>query len=212
MASHLWAFLGISLLVIVTPGPDTALTIRNSLFGGRCGGIFTALGVSTGQAMWALATSAGVASLVLASAALFAAVKLLGAAYLVFLGLEGLSHALRPARADPPLLAPGRPRRLAPASAFRQGVISNLANPKMAVFFMSLLPQFAPAGGATSFAAFAALGALFSAMTLVWLAGYALVVARAGDFLRRPTIKRWLAGLTGAALIALGLRLAAEER
>ncbi len=211
MASHLWAFLGISLLVIVTPGPDTALTIRNSLFGGRGCGIFTALGVSTGQAIWALATSAGVASLLLASAALFAAVKLVGAAYLVFLGLEALRHALHPARAEPPLCAPGRPRRLTPVGAFRQGVISNLANPKMAVFFISLLPQFAPAGGAT-FAALAALGALFSAMTLACLAGYALAVARAGDFLRRPTIKRRLAGVTGAALIALGLRLAAEER
>ena len=211
MSGHLWTFLGISLLVIATPGPDTALTIRNSLLGGRRGGIFTALGVSTGQAIWALATSVGVASLLLASAALFAAVKLLGAAYLVFLGLEALWHALRPARAEAPLFAPDRPQRLAPASAFRQGVISNLANPKMAVFFMSLLPQFAPAGG-TSFAGLAILGALFSAMTLVWLAGYAVAVARAGDFLRRPTIKRWLAGVTGAALVALGLRLAAEER
>jgi len=211
MASHLWAFLGISLLVIVTPGPDTALTIRNSLFGGRGCGIFTALGVSTGQAIWALATSAGVASLLLASAALFAEVKLVGAAYLVFLGLEALRHALRPARAEPPLCAPGRPRRLTPVGAFRQGVVSNLANPKMAVFFISLLPQFAPAGG-TTFAALAALGALFSAMTVVCLAGYALAVARAGDFLRRPTIKRRLAGVTGAALVALGLRLAVEER
>jgi threonine/homoserine/homoserine lactone efflux protein len=211
MASHIWAFLGISLLVIATPGPDTALTIRNSLLGGRGCGIFTALGVSTGQVIWALATSAGVASLLLASAALFAAVKLLGAAYLVFLGLEALWHALCPARAEPAPFASGTPRRLVPASAFRQGVVSNLANPKMAVFFMSLLPQFAPRGG-TSFAALAGLGALFSTMTLVWLAGYALAVARAGDFLRRPTVKRWLAGVTGAALIALGLRLAAEER
>jgi len=79
------------------------------------------------------------------------------------------------------------------------------------VFFMSLLPQFAPAGR-TPFAALAALGALFSAMTLVWLAGYALAVARAGDFLRRPTVKRWLAGITGAALVVLGLKLASEER
>ncbi|MFI5023640.1 MAG: LysE family translocator [Alphaproteobacteria bacterium] len=211
MSGHLWTFLGISLLVIATPGPDTALTIRNSLLGGRRGGIFTALGVSTGQAIWALATSVGVASLLLASAALFAAVKLLGAAYLVFLGLDALWQGLSPARADMPLSAPGRPRQLAPESAFRQGVISNLANPKMAVFFMSLLPQFAPASGA-SFAALAALGALFSAMTLVWLAGYAVAVARAGDFLRRPAIERWLAGVTGAALVALGLRLAVEER
>jgi threonine/homoserine/homoserine lactone efflux protein len=211
MSGHLWTFFGISLLVIATPGPDTALTIRNSLLGGRCCGIFTAFGVATGQLIWALATSTGVASLLLASAALFAAVKLLGAGYLVFLGLEALWLAFRPARAGTPASVPSRPRQLAPVRAFRQGVVSNLANPKMAVFFMSLLPQFAPAGSA-SFTALAALGGLFSAMTLFWLAGYALAVARAGDFLRRPAIKRWLAGITGAALIALGLRLAAEER
>ena len=211
MSGHLWSFLGIALLVIVTPGPDTALTIRNSLLGGRTCGIFTAFGVSTGQAIWALATSAGVASLLLASAVLFAAIKLLGAGYLVFLGLEALWQGLRPAGGDAPFSAPGGLALFAPASAFRQGVISNLANPKMAVFFMSLLPQFAPAGS-PSFAALASLGAVFSAMTLVWLAGYALAVARAGDVLRRPTIKRWLAGITGAALIALGLRLASEQR
>lgn len=211
MTSHLWAFAGVSLLVIVTPGPDTALTVRNALLGGRRGGIFTALGVSTGQAIWALATSAGLASLLLASAAVFAAVKLAGAAYLVFLGGDALRHALRPAPAEAALSAPGRLRPLAPAGAFRQGIISNLANPKMAVFFLSLLPQFARAGSA-SFAALALLGALFAAMTLVWLAAYALALARAGDVLRRPKIAPWLAGITGAALIALGLRLAAEER
>jgi threonine/homoserine/homoserine lactone efflux protein len=211
MSGHLWTFLGISFLVIAAPGPDTALTIRNSLLGGRRSGIFTALGVSAGQAIWALATSAGIASLLLASAILFAAIKLLGAGYLVFLGLEALWQALGPARGAAPLAKAGALRLLAPANAFRQGVVSNLANPKMAVFFMSLLPQFAPAGS-TSFTGLASLGAVFSAMTLVWLAGYALAIARAGDFLRRPTIKRWLAGITGAALIALGLRLASEPR
>ena len=211
MSGSLLSFVGISLLVIVTPGPDTALTIRNSLLGSRVGGIFTALGVASGQAIWALATSAGLASVLLASAAVFAAVKLAGAAYLVFLGLDALWHALKPQAQTRPLASTRPGSGLGPASAFRQGVVSNLANPKMAVFFMSLLPQFAPASG-PSFAALAGLGALFAAMTLGWLSIYALAVARAGDFLRRPRIARWLAGITGAALVALGLKLASEER
>ena len=211
MSGSLLGFIGISLLVIVTPGPDTALTIRNSLLGGRVAGMATALGVASGQSLWALATSAGVASLLLASAALFAAVKLAGAAYLVFLGLEAMWHALRPARADRSLAPARKLAPLEPASAYRQGVASNLANPKMAVFFMSLLPQFAPASGPT-FAALAGLGALFALLTLGWLALYALAVARASDLLRRPRVARWLAGITGAALVALGLELAAEER
>ncbi|MFI4986831.1 MAG: LysE family translocator [Alphaproteobacteria bacterium] len=210
MTSHLWAFVGISVLVIVTPGPDTALTIRNSLLGGRSGGLATALGVATGQTIWALATSLGMVGLLAASASVFAAVKLLGAAYLIYLGIEALVRALRPAAAGASGPVRGAWQRLAPARAFRQGVISNLVNPKMAVFFMSLLPQFAPARDA-SFAALAMLGIIFAAMTLTWLAGYALAAARAGDFLSRPRIRRALEAATGAALVALGLRLAAEE-
>src|SRR5204862_7973324 len=89
--------------------------------------------------------------------------------------------------------------RLPPRTAFRQGVISDLGNPKMAAFFTSLLPQFAPSGDA-SFAGLAALGLIFSLMTLLWLAGYALAVARIGNLLDRPAIRRALDGLTGAVL------------
>jgi threonine/homoserine/homoserine lactone efflux protein len=198
-------------LVIVTPGPDTALTIRNSLLGGRAGGVFTALGVVTGQATWALATSAGIAALLLASEPAFQAVKLLGAAYLVFLGAQALLAAIR--RDDWRNAAVGdRPARaLAATAAYRQGVISNLGNPKMAAFFPSLLPQFA-GDGAAPFWTLLALGLLFCAMTLVWLTAYAFAVAKAGDFLRRPRIRRAIEGLTGAVLVALGLRLAATQR
>ena len=89
--------------------------------------------------------------------------------------------------------------------------MSDLGNPKMAVFFTSLLPQFAPSGDA-SFAGLAALGLLFSLMTLLWLVGYTLAIARIGKLLRRPAIRRALEGITGTALVGLGLRLATEER
>ena len=128
------AFFTISALVIVTPGPDTALTIRNALVAGRGGGVRTAAGVAAGQACWTLATSAGIAALLNASRPAFLALRLLGAAYLVYLGASSLVAAFRGARAEHP---PPRGR-----SAFRQGLLSNLGNPKMAVFFTSLLPQF----------------------------------------------------------------------
>ena len=95
MLSHFAGFLAIALIIIVTPGPDTALTIRNTLFGGRRGGIFTALGVCAGQATWTLATSAGIAALLAASEPVFLAVRLIGAAYLVFLGAHALTRAER---------------------------------------------------------------------------------------------------------------------
>jgi threonine/homoserine/homoserine lactone efflux protein len=100
--AHVAAFLGVSALVIVTPGQDTALTIRNSLLGGRAGGVFTAAGVSSGQAVWALATSFGVAALLRASEPAFVALKLVGAAYLVYLGGHALIAAFRARRAIRP--------------------------------------------------------------------------------------------------------------
>jgi threonine/homoserine/homoserine lactone efflux protein len=197
--TELVAFLGVSAIVIATPGPDTALTIRNTLMGGRRAGFFTALGVSSGQAIWTLATAAGIAALLAASEPAFLAVKIAGAAYLVWLGLQALLAAVR-----------GRERpavRAARSSSYRQGLLSNLGNPKMAAFFPSLLPQF---GG--SFWLLLALGLTFCALTLAWLSLYAVAVARAGDFLSRSAVRRAVDAVTGAVLVALGLRLATERR
>jgi threonine/homoserine/homoserine lactone efflux protein len=201
---NLAAFLAVSALVIVTPGQDTALTIRNTLLGDRRSGIFTAIGVSVGQACWTLAASLGVAALLRASEPAFLALRLAGAVYLVFLGLQALAGAFRPGRSP---LAPGGGSGLGPATALRQGIVSNLGNPKMAVFFTSLLPQFGD-----SFPALLALGLVFCTLTLAWLSAYAAAVARAGVLLRRPRVRRSLEGLTGVVLVALGLRLAAEHR
>src|SRR5690349_18497544 len=90
-----WAFLAVSLLVIVTPGPDTAVTVRNTLIGGRRAGCFTALGVAAGQTLWALGTSLGLVALLLASEVVFEGVRWLGAAYLVWLGAASLWRAWR---------------------------------------------------------------------------------------------------------------------
>ena len=200
MITHFWAFLGVSAIVIVTPGQDTALTIRNTLLGGRRSGVFTAVGVSAGQATWAVATSVGVAAVLQRSEPAFVVVKLAGAAYLIFLGLQTLVPALRSGTSRPKTPPRGRP--------LRQGLMSNLANPKMAIFFTSLLPQFATR---PAFGALLLLGLLFCSLTLVWLIGYAFAVAKAGDFLRRTRARRALDALTGTVLVALGLRLASEE-
>jgi len=211
MTANIWAFLAISIFVIVTPGPDTALTIRNTLFGGARGGVFTALGVAIGQTLWALATSVGVVGLLVASESVFAMVKFAGAAYLAFLGGQTLYRALRPGNGVECASIRPAARRLAPLAALRQGVINDLANPKMAAFFTSLLPQFAP-DSSGAFCVLMPLGVVFSGMTLAWLTGYALAVAMVGDFLRRSGFRRTIEALTGAALLGLGLRVAAEQR
>jgi threonine/homoserine/homoserine lactone efflux protein len=206
MTQTLWAFLGISLLVIATPGPDTALTVRNTLLGGRRGGGFTAAGVAAGQTIWALATSAGLVALLVASEPVFDAVKWLGAAYLVWLGAHSIWVAWR-GRAVP-VAGGGGSTRLSQAAAFREGLLSDLGNPKMAVFFSSLLPQFSDA----SFGSLASLGLVFSAMTLAWLLAYAVAISLAGDFVRSRAIWRAVEAVTGAALVALGLKLASGQR
>jgi|FEC22Drversion2_1045045.scaffolds.fasta_scaffold00183_49 threonine/homoserine/homoserine lactone efflux protein len=212
LTGPLIAFVGIAALVICTPGPDTAMTIRNTLLGGRAAGLATALGVCTGLAIWAFATSAGLVALLIASEPLFLAVKYVGAAYLVWLGIQSLRGAF--GRGAPQLQqASAQPtaRALPPRQAYVQGMVSDLSNPKIAAFFSSMLPQFAPAGGA-DFIGLVTLGLLFSLMTLLWLTVYALATSRLRDTLRRPRIRRALDGITGLTLIGLGLRLASEER
>jgi len=204
LVTHLAAFFGVAALVIVTPGQDTALTIRNSLLGGRLNGLCTALGVSVGQCAWAVATSAGLAALLVASEPAFVALRLFGAAYLVLLGVQALRAAIG---RRPSAMTRGGSRAGRPAVGFRQGLVSNLGNPKMAVFFPSLLPQFAH-----SFAALLTLGLVFAAMTLLWLSAYAVVVARAGDLLLRPRVRRTIDAVVGVVLVVFGVRLASEAR
>lgn len=200
----------LSIIVIVTPGPDTALTIRNTLLGGRAGGVATAAGVALGQATWSVATSAGIAALLVAAEPAFVALKLAGAAYLVLLGAQALVSALRLGRSTEAAATLQR-AGLRPATALHQGAVSNLTNPKMAVFFPSLLPQFV-LPNMSSFAALLTLGLIFCVMTLSWLTVYAFVVARAGDVLRRARVRRVVEGLTGTVLVAFGIRVATAPR
>ena len=209
---ELLAFVGLATVIIVTPGPDTALTIRNTMAGGRPAGLGTAVGVSTGLAVWSLATAAGVAALLVASEPAFLALKYAGAAYLVFLGIQTLAGVFRGARAEPAAAAAPRARsRLAPRSAMRQGLINDLANPKIAVFFTSLLPQFAPADG-PAFPVLLGLGLLFALMSLGWLTVYVTALARLGELLARTGVRRAIDDVMGTVLIALGGRLALERR
>ncbi len=202
-------FLGVSLLVIVTPGPDTALTIRNTLRGGRAGGIGTALGVSAGQLIWATATSLGLVAVLLASEPVFRAVRLAGAAYLIWLGAQSLRVALGASRPWPSL-EPDR-ARLASRDAFVQGIVNNLGNPKMAVFFASVLPQFtAPGQGMVS--ALVLLGVVFSMLTFVWLTMYAIAIASAGRWLRASRVPRAIEAVSGPILIGLGVKVAFDSR
>jgi len=209
MGLHLLVFIGVAAIVIVIPGPDTAVVTKNVLIHGRRAGLGTSLGVSAGLSMWTIAAAVGVASLVRASEVAFTVLKLLGALYLVWLGIQALRAAGRPA-GDALTAAAARPGMSA-RGGFRQGFLSDLANPKIGIFFTSLLPQFVSAGHAVLLP-FLVLGAIFVAMTLLWLLAYTLVADRAAQTLMRPRVRAGLDRFTGVVLIGLGLRLAVERR
>ena len=200
------AFLCVSLLVICTPGQDTALTIRNTLLGNRGTGAATALGVSAGQATWTVATSAGLAVILMASAPLFLAIRLAGAGYLVYLGARSLLKAISHNDSSEAMTLPAS--RLSTRAAFAQGFLSNLSNAKMVAFFISLLPPFA--GPHPSLLLLLALGLNFSLLTLAWLVGYAFAVERMGRWLRRSPVRRAIDGALGAVLVGLGMRVGSE--
>ena len=189
------AFLVIAAVVIVSPGPDFALTVRNTVARGRRAGLATSGGVVSGQLVWAVAAAAGVAALLVASRPAFLALRLLGAAYLIYLGVQALVAALRGSAAHTGSSRGGSP--------YVQGLLSNLGNPKMAIFFTSLLPQFGE-----SFAVLLGHALVFSSMTLLWLA----FVVRVGDTLRVPAVRRAVDAVSGVVLVALGSRLAFERR
>ena len=210
MGLHLLVFIGVAAIVIVIPGPDTAVVTKNVLIHGRRAGLGTSLGVSAGLAIWTIAAAVGIASVVHASEVAFTALKLVGAVYLVWLGAQALRAAGREGTAEG-TTQPTEGPTLSARGGFRQGCLSDLANPKIGIFFTSLLPQFVTAGRPVLLP-FLVLGAVFVAMTVVWLFAYTMVAARDAETLKRPRVRAGLDRVTGVVLIAIGLRLAAEHR
>ena len=192
---HVLPFLVVAVIVVVTPGVDMALVTKNALVHGRRAALATAFGVNVGIALWTLAAALGVAAVVRASAEAFDVVKFAGALYLVYLGIQSLRRRERAAVAR---------RRLSP---FGQGLISNALNPKIAVFFTSLLPQFGH-----SLPALLVLGAIFNTIGIVWLTAYAIAAARGRAALQRPRVRAALDSVSGVVLAGLGVRLAFERR
>lgn len=195
-------FVMAGLLLNLTPGQDTMFIIGRSLTGGLRAGIAAALGISAGTVVHALAATLGLAALLAASAGAFTAVKLAGAAYLIYLGACLL---IAPAARGPvPAAASGNAR-----SALLQGLVTNLLNPKVALFFLAFLPQFIDLSSPTKTAAFLLLGATFITTGLLWCLVLAFAAARLQAFFaRRPSARSIIDRTVGVLFLGLGLRLA----
>lgn len=202
----LLVFAGVAVLVTLTPGPATAMVIRSALRGGRRDALQTTLGNSIGVLFWGFASAVGISALVAASEVAFVVLKVGGAIVLVSLGIQAFVH--RRQSTDRPE-APGLPA--SQARAFRDGLVTSLANPKLAIFFVALFPQFIPKGDPVLPTALG-MATLIVALDLVWFSAVALAVTR----VRRVVVgSRWpgrLERVTGSLMIGLGLRLALESR
>ena len=209
--SHLLAFIAVATLLTITPGADMALVTRNALTGGRRPALLASAGIVSGLLVWATLSALGISALLNASATAFTILKLAGAAYLIFLGVQALwatRHGYVPVAET---AGSGSVQAIAAPVAYRQGLLSNLLNPKVGVFYTSLLPQFVTVDDGVASQSLA-LALIHIVIGIVWLVAYTGFVVRAGAVLRRPGVRVWLDRVTGTVLVALGLRLATERR
>jgi len=204
------AWIAVALVLIVTPGPDTALIIRNALRAGARSASVSAVGVGIGSAVWATASMVGVAALLDSSDVAFTTFKLAGSAYLVYLGLRSLAGTFRPAPAAATESAPTAPTTMSAQSSFLQGVLNNLLNPKAGAIFATVMPQFIEPGD--SLTRLVLMVACYDAIVIAWLCAYALGVSRARRSSIGSRVSKGLDRVTGTVMIGLGVRLALERR
>ncbi len=204
---HYWLFIATAIVLVLTPGQDTFFILGRSLASGRSAGVAAALGITAGSIIHTLLAALGLSALLAASPHAFMAVKLAGAAYLLYIGVRALWSR---GGAVPGAEAGANDTRW---SAFRQGVLSNLLNPKVALFFLALMPQFISAGSSHKVGAFLVLGLTFVTLGVAWCLALAAGAAfLRGAFLRRPSLAGVLNKVAGVMFIALGLRLAAVRQ
>lgn len=193
-----------ALVLIMLPGPDQALITRNALVGGRGGGVLTMLGGVLGLTVHAGAAVLGLSALLLASAKAFTVLKIVGAAYLLWLGVQMLWSSRKKAAAEESDAAQGSRN-----SYLRQGFLSNALNPKVALFFVTFLPQFLPADAGDPRAEALLLSGIFGLLYLAWFGLYIAAVERLGRWLRRPRVKARIEAFTGLLLASVAVRLVA---
>jgi len=204
---HYWLFIATAIVLILTPGQDTFFILGRSLAGGRSAGVAAALGVSAGTVGHTILAALGLSALLATSPYAFMAVKFAGAAYLLTIGVKALLTRSAQAPGAQSTTNGGR------WPAFRQGIITNLLNPKVALFFLALMPQFIEAGSPSKVAAFLALGLTFVTLGAIWCCVLAIAAAKLrGAFLRRPSIATGLNRVAGAMFIGLGIKLATARQ
>lgn len=209
MPVHLLVYVGVVVAIALLPGPDTAVVTKNALVHGRDAALGSAVGVNIGLAVWTLATALGVAAILRSSATVYDLLKLVGALYLIYIGARTLWESRRSRRAAASDAAVAA-RTIDGRGGFLQGVISNLANPKVGIFFTSLLPQFVSTHH-SALLQMLMLGGIFIAFNVLWMCSYALAAVRLSHVLSRRRVKAVIDRVSGLVLVGVGIRLAIER-
>jgi threonine/homoserine/homoserine lactone efflux protein len=211
MDPQLWAFLLVATLLAVTPGADTLLVARNALGRGRTAGVATIAGIAAGCFVHAGLSAVGVSLILVRSAEAFHALKWGGAAYLIVLGIQSIRGWWRADDVAPAPATADRETGSRRLRSFLEGLLTNLLNPKVGLFYLAFLPQFIRPGDAV-FARSLLLGGLHVGIGVVWLSLLSLSLVRIRPLVESRLWRARLEGASGAVLIALGVRLAAERR
>lgn len=211
MTSAQWAvFLSIAAVLTITPGADTALVTRNVFGRGRISAFYTTFGIALGCLTHATLSALGLSVVLSRSAALFDAVKMIGAAYLIYIGAAGLWSAIRGKRVTAAEAVPEKSGER-PLRSFTEGLFTNLLNPKVALFYLTFLPQFISAGEPVLRKSLL-LASIHVAMGVVWLSLFITLLHSLGGVFSRSAVRRRLEAVTGGLLIAFGLKLAFAKR
>ncbi|QRG69700.1 LysE family translocator [Brevibacillus choshinensis] len=201
-----YLFVIMSVLLIILPGPDTGLATQNTIAYGKKGGFQTVFGISTGLIVHTLAAVFGLSAMIVKSAVLFSFFKYVGAVYLIYLGITSL-WSLRKKNGDTQSDIPAKYKHKSP---FRQGFLTNLLNPKVAVFFLTFLPQFLTAG-TKPFLQFLGMGMTYTILTILWFVLYVSFINYIRTWMKKPSTQRAIQGISGFVLVGFGIKLAFEK-
>jgi RhtB (resistance to homoserine/threonine) family protein len=204
---NFYLFLIMCIFLIILPGPDTAIATKNTLTVGRTGGFKTMLGTCCALLIHTLAAVVGLSAIIVKSALLFSVFKYVGAVYLIYLGIKTLWALKNKKAATTQMIFESKYES---KSCFKQGFLTNILNPKVAVFFLTFLPQFVDSGKNT-FIPFLIMGITYSVLTAVWFLFYIYLLNQISAFMKKPRTQTFIEGITGTILIGFGVKLALEK-
>jgi RhtB (resistance to homoserine/threonine) family protein len=205
---NFYLFVLMCIFLIILPGPDTAIVTKNTVTVGKIGGFKTALGTCCALLIHTSAAVLGLSAIVVKSAYLFSVFKYVGAVYLVYLGVKTLWSLKK--KKEAASIEIDTKSKFTNKSCFKQGFLTNILNPKVAVFFLTFLPQFVDAGSDT-FIPFLIMGITYTVLTAVWFLLYVNLINQISAFMKKPKAHNIIEGITGTILIGFGIKLALEK-